>query len=204
MLIGGKFWSARVNDDAIQFMMQFRRHPRSVGAILPSSRELAESMIAPIDFDRRSTIVEFGPGAGVISAAIARNLRHHSRYVGVEINEAFYETLKARFPHLNFFNRSAEDIEDILESMGIAAADAIVSGLPWATLRSKQRDGILEAIGRTLRPGGVFISFAYLQGFLLPSAWAFRRRLRAEFSDVTMTPVVWQNIPPAFTYVCRK
>jgi phospholipid N-methyltransferase len=193
-----------VNDDAIQFMMQFRRHPRSVGAILPSSRELAKSMIAPIDFERASTIVEFGPGAGVFTAAIARNLRHHSRYAGIEINETFHKTLEARFPHLTFFNRSAEDIEAVLQSMGLDSADAIVSGLPWATLRAKQRDGILEAIGRSLKPGGVFISFAYLQGFLLPSAWSFRRRLKAQFADVSMTPVVWQNIPPAFTYVCRK
>jgi phospholipid N-methyltransferase len=192
------------NDDAIQFLIQFRRHPRTVGAILPSSRELAESMIAPIDFNHAQTIVEFGPGAGVITAAIARNLQHHSRYLGIEINEAFHKTLTARFPHLAFFHRSAEHAEDILAEQGIEAADAIVSGLPWATLRQKHRDAILKAIHRTLRPGGVFISFAYLQGFLLPSAWTFRNRLKAEFADVAMTPVIWRNVPPAFTYVCRK
>lgn len=193
-----------VYDDTIQFMMQFRRHPRSVGAILPSSRELAERMIAPIDFDRAQTIVEFGPGAGVVTAAIARNLRHHSRYVGIEINETFHETLEARFPHLSFFNRSAEAIEDILGRMGLVQADVIVSGLPWATLRQRQRDAILKAIHCSLRPGGTFISFAYLQGFLLPSAWTFRNRLKAEFAEMVQTPVVWQNVPPAFTYVCRK
>src|SRR5262249_9703482 len=114
------------NDDAIQFMLQFRRHPRSVGAILPSSRELAERMGAPIDFARASPIVEFGPGAGVFTAAIARNLRHHSRYLGIEINDAFHKTLTARFPHLAFFHRSAEHVEDILAEQGIDAADAIV------------------------------------------------------------------------------
>jgi phosphatidylethanolamine/phosphatidyl-N-methylethanolamine N-methyltransferase len=50
----------------------------------------------------------------------------------------------------------------------------------------------------------VFSTFAYLQGLVLPNARALRERLDAEFSNVTRSPIVWRNLPPAFVYVCRR
>ena len=57
---------------------------------------------------------------------------------------------------------------------------------------------------QALVPGGVFVTFGYLQSLALPGAWALRRRLRHGFADVAKTKVVWGNVPPAFAYICRK
>src|ERR1700744_3178085 len=85
-----------VDGDVLKFLRQFRSAPRSVGAIVPSSRELAEAMIAPVDFAKARVIVEFGPGTGVMTTAIVKKLGPDTRYVGVEINETFCQTLTVR------------------------------------------------------------------------------------------------------------
>jgi phospholipid N-methyltransferase len=186
------------------FLSEFLRAPRAVGAVLPSSRGLAAAMVAPIDFATARDIVEFGPGTGSFTAGIAERLTPRHRYVGIEANAQFCRHLAAAFPALRFVNAGAERAADVLAENGMQSADAIVSGLPWASLPIELQDAIFAQMERCLRPGGVFVTFAYLQGLCLPGAWALRRRLRRAFPAVTRTPAVWRNMPPAFTYVCRK
>ena len=161
-------------------------------------------MVATIDFSSLSTIVEFGPGTGIMTADIAARLRREQRYLGVEVNKVFYERLIKRFPNLQFVNQSAVDLNDILRNAQIAQIDAVLCGLPWASLPIDEQEKILGAMLRFLRNGGVFVTFAYLQGLLLPGAWALRRRLKKNFASVTTTKVIWWNFPPAFAYVCHR
>jgi phosphatidylethanolamine/phosphatidyl-N-methylethanolamine N-methyltransferase len=186
------------------FLSEFLRSPRAVGAVLPSSDGLAEAMVAPIDFATARDIVEFGPGTGSFTARIAARLTPRHRYIGIESNEQFCRHLALEFPALRFVNTGAERVAEVLAENGMAAADAIVSGLPWASLPIELQDAIFAQMGRCLHAGSVFVTFAYLQGLCLPGAWALRRRLQREFSQVTRTPVIWTNMPPAFTYACRK
>ena len=188
----------------LTFFGQFWRSPRTVGAVLPSSRALSAAMVNAIDFGSLRTIVEFGPGTGVMTADIAERLGPTQTYIGIELNEMFYRELVQRFPQLQFFNESAVNLTDILRRQGITEIDAVLCGLPWASLPISEQESILGAMLRALRPGGVFVTFAYLQGLLLPGAWALRRRLKANFSAVTTTNIVWGNFPPAFAYVCRR
>jgi phosphatidylethanolamine/phosphatidyl-N-methylethanolamine N-methyltransferase len=189
-----------VDGDLLKFLSQFRNAPRSIGAIAPSSRALAETMIAPIDFATARVIVEFGPGTG----AIVKKLGPETRYVGVEINETFCQTLTLRFPDLHFFNRGAQDIKEILALLELGSVDAIVCGLPWASLPIDLQAKIMAAIMDVLKPGGIFVTFAYLQGLVMPAAGMLRRRLKSQFSAVKTTKVIWRNLPPAFAYVCYR
>ena len=161
-------------------------------------------MVAPIDFAASPVVVEFGPGTGVMTEAIRAKLSPSARYVGIEINKHFHRALSLRFSELLFVNRGAEDIAAILAGAGIGSVDAIICGLPWASLPLALQDKIMTGIGAVLRPGGVFVTFAYLQGVALPAAMSFRRRLKAEFARVERTPVIWRNLPPAFAYVCYR
>ena len=186
------------------FLRQFWRSPRSIGAALPSSRGLAEAMLAPIDFAHARTIVELGPGTGAVTAVIAERLGPAHRYVGIELNPTFWQRLTDSFPGLAFEQASAEALGEILARHGFGAADAVVCGLPWASLPEVLQGRIFGELDRHLAPGGMFVTFAYLQGLVLPGAWALRRRLGRHFGHVATTPIVWANVPPAFAYVCRK
>lgn len=55
-----------------QFIKQYIKNPKFVGAIAPSSKKLAAAMMQPIDFEKAKCIVEFGPGTGVFTEEIMR------------------------------------------------------------------------------------------------------------------------------------
>lgn len=186
------------------FIGQILGAPRAVGAVLPSSRALGEVMVEPIDFSKAKVIVEFGAGTGALTRSIASRLTRDHRYLGIELNEPFVEHLRRQFPNLTFVAASVEDLDSILATHGIAAIDAIVCGLPWASLPVTVQERAFGHVSHFLVPGGLFITFAYLQGLPLPAARALRRRLDAMFASVTRTRIIWGNVPPAFAYVCRK
>lgn len=186
------------------FLRQFVRTPRSVGAVLPSSSALAAAMLAPIDFAQAQTIVEFGPGTGAITRHISQRLRPGSRYLGIELSASFCRSLRVAYPRLEFVQGNVTDLPRILASHGIEQIDAIVSGLPWASLPLSLQERVFTEVEHALAPNGLFITFAYLHGLMLPGARALRRRLRRGFAQFRRSRPVWANVPPALAYVCRK
>ena len=151
-----------------------------------------------------SVIVEFGPGTGPITRALIESKPPNSKLIAVERNEEFVAMLRERHPGLDVAHDCVQQLPKILAARGETAADRIVSGLPWGAFdESLQRD-IMKAAHDCLTADGVFVTFAYLQGFALPPAWRFRKLLREMFSEVRQSDVVWRNVPPAFVYTCRK
>lgn len=195
--------SERKLAEAAVFLRRFASRPQSVGAIWPSSPQLARTMLAPIDFAAARTIVEFGPGTGAFTAAIAQRLAPPARYLGVEIEPRFHAMLRTRFPDLSFENASAADLAVLAARHGISEIDAVVSGLPWATLPVGLQHAVFDAMAPLLARDGVFVTFGYVQGMLLPGAAALRETLKQRFVHVTRSRLVWRNLPPAFAYICR-
>ena len=56
--------------DDLRFGFQWAVKPRSVGAIAPSGRQLARAMAAQVDPALPGSVVELGPGTGVITRAL--------------------------------------------------------------------------------------------------------------------------------------
>jgi phosphatidylethanolamine/phosphatidyl-N-methylethanolamine N-methyltransferase len=161
-------------------------------------------MLAPIDFASAHAVVEFGPGTGAFTREIAKRMNPGCRYLGIELNPAFVRRLRDEFPQLAFIHGSVADLGSILAAQDIGTTQAIVSGLPWATLPISLQETVFAGIGQALAPAGVFVTFGYLQSLVLPGAWALRRRLGHSFVDVRLSPIIWGNVPPAFAYICRK
>jgi len=205
-LSGANGWAnaIRMTQPAARFVRQFVQSPRTVGAVLPSSAALARAMLAPIDFASVRTIIELGPGTGAFTRPVTARLAPGCRYLGIELNPEFVRGLARAFPALAFVRGNVADLTQILATQGIGPVDAIVCGLPWATLPISLQATVFAAIDLALAPGGVFATFGYLQSLVLPGAWALRRRLHRNFAEVAHSPVVWGNMPPAFAYLCRK
>jgi len=193
-----------MSEDAFKFLGQSLKFPNRVGGIWPSSRALAEVMVSPVNFNVAKTVVEIGPGTGPITSVIVDRLQPATRYVGIELNGEFCRMLAEQFRGLQFVNDNAEHIGAILANLGMPAADAVICSLPWAMFDEPTQIRLLAAIRDATAPGGLFVTFAYLQGLALPSAWALRRLLKSHFPAVKTTQIVWNNLPPAFAYVCRR
>ena len=190
--------------DKAKFIGEFLSKPRSVGAISPSSTGLARKMVDWIDWTRVNAVVEYGPGTGAFTGHILSRLRPDARFVAIEINPAFAQTLKRRCPEISIHQESVANVRAVCDREGIESVDVVVCGLPWASFAEDQQDEYLDAMMTVLGPGGRFATFAYLSGLLLRAGRRFRRRLRNHFSEVDTSKTVWRNLPPAFAYRCRR
>ncbi len=56
--------------DVRDFIKQYIKNPKTVGAIAPSSEKLAYKMVEDINFLNASCIVEYGSGTGVFTEKI--------------------------------------------------------------------------------------------------------------------------------------
>ena len=70
--------------DTMRFLGSFLRRPRSIGAVLPSSRYLAEALVGRLDLRDDDLVVEFGPGTGPITSVIRERMLDTARYLGIE------------------------------------------------------------------------------------------------------------------------
>ncbi|MCE2966558.1 MAG: class I SAM-dependent methyltransferase [Phycisphaerales bacterium] len=189
-----------------KFLIRYAKNPAQVGAIAPSSPALARVMIRDVDFDRASTIVEFGPGTGAFTRAIVPRLKPSTKFVAIELNPAMARDLRKRFPSVIVHERSVTDAPQILAQEGVPdqGVDVVISGLPWAAFDDALQTAILESTVRILKPGGSLITFGYQVGLLTKKGRAFHQRAREYFSSASRSEWVWANLPPAGVFTFRK
>jgi len=188
----------------VALLRSFLANPARVGALCPSSPALCRTIASGIGIEAARTVVELGPGTGVITCEILPLLKPEAKCFAVELDEKLCCALKRRFPELSVHHDSAANLHRILRDCEREHAEVIVSGLPWAVFPDDLQQEILESVIASLAPGGCFTTFAYLQGLLLPAGRRFRRRLHQLFDTVETSRVVWRNLPPAFVYRCRN
>jgi phosphatidylethanolamine/phosphatidyl-N-methylethanolamine N-methyltransferase len=179
------------------FLSHFRKNPRTVGAIAPSSQRLARAMLDGVDLQPGVRVVELGPGTGAVTGEIARRLPDQARCLTIDIDPVFSARIGARWPHLESMCGRAEDLFEIASSRGLLPVDHIVSGLPFASLPSSSARAIVDAIARSLRPGGTFTTFQYVHAYGFPSASMVRRTLTAMMGSQPTRALVMGNLPPA-------
>jgi phosphatidylethanolamine/phosphatidyl-N-methylethanolamine N-methyltransferase len=185
-------------NEHLVFLGRFVRSPRTVGAVSPSSRALAAEMVRGLDFSGTSRVVELGPGTGVITRAIAAQLGPEAHALSIDIEPAFVAEIARRYPTIEAVCGSAADLEALLRARSMFPADHIVSGLPFASLPGEVTSSILDAIGASLRSGGTFTTFQYMNGYPTPLARSFRRAMTERMGGPPVRRSVWRNIPPAF------
>jgi phospholipid N-methyltransferase len=186
------------------FLAEFVRKPGTVGAVAPSSSVLAQRMVEWIDWPNVRTVVEYGPGTGAFTGRVLASIKPDTRFFALEINPCFVAALAESYPQVRVYQESVGNIPAICQKEGVDTIDAIICGLPWAAFSDTDQTAYLDAMMTVLRPGGQFVTFAYLQGLLLPAGQRFRRKLHNYFSEVHRSPTAWRNFPPAFVYRCRR
>jgi phospholipid N-methyltransferase len=189
--------------ERLEFLGAFLKRPGMVGALFPSSPQLARAMLQDCDLRHAKTVVELGPGTGSFTRLILERLGPQTLFFALELDPDAVTRLRQRLPQLTLHHDSAEHFREHLARYNRAEADCVISGLPWANMRPDRQDRILNAVVGGLAPHGVFATFAYLHACWLPVAVRFRQQLRSRFDSVQLSRVVWRNLPPAFVYRCR-
>ncbi|MET9059335.1 MULTISPECIES: class I SAM-dependent methyltransferase [Streptomyces] len=188
----------------VSFLREFLRSPLTVGAVAPSGRSLARVVTAPVPSAGDPLVVELGPGTGAFTTAIQGRLAGRGHHLAVEVNEPFARRLAVSHPGVDVARADARDLVSVLAERGLGTADVIVSGLPWAAFSPRDQRDVLAAVISTLRPHGAFTTFAYVHARWTAPARRLMRSLGSRFDEVVVGRTVWDNLPPALVYHCRR
>lgn len=181
-----------------RFFIEFVKHPKTVGAVMPSGKALAEKMMEPIRFDRADCIVEYGPGTGSFTRKLLKYRKEGTKLILIENNPAFYDRLRKEFgmqKEVVIIQGSAENVNGYLRQFGIKTADYIVSGLPFTSLPKDISEKILLATQSAIGTKGRFLTFQYS---------LVKRRFFEKYFTMADCLLELKNIPPAYVLVMRK
>lgn len=183
-------------------LLHYIKNPKRTGALCSSSKQLSHIITENIGIENASNIIEIGPGLGAFTRCIINKKKKDSKFFAVEINENIAKNLCKKFKNLDVEVGSAEFLESMMKRRNMKYADVIVSGIPWALLSKVEQDRILHSIYKALKPGGYFVTFAYV----IPTLYAryFKKKVFCTFNNVKTSSIIWNNIPPAFVYFCKK
>jgi phospholipid N-methyltransferase len=187
-----------------KFLAEFAQRPLATGSVVPSSSYLARMMVQQACLADEDVVLEYGPGTGAFTGYIMQELGSRSKFAAIEINPQLAAIFRAAHPGVPLFEDSAENVRAICDSMNIAMADCVISGLPWAFFSKSMQVSLLDQMMLVLKPGGRFLTFGYLQSLALPAARNLAVLLPNYFTTVSKSPVVWRNVPPAFVYCCWR
>jgi phospholipid N-methyltransferase len=192
--------------DHLLFLRHFRKSPRTVGAIAPSSRRLACAMLdgLALEAGQRVRVVELGPGTGAVTAEIAQRLPGDAVCLAIDVDPVFSARVAAKWPRIDSICDGAERLVEIAAARGVLPVDHIISGLPFASLPSATARAIADAIAASLRPGGTFTTFQYAHAYGFPSAISVRRSLTRDMGAGPERTLVLGNLPPALVLRWRK
>src|ERR1700730_8848697 len=182
--------------DAFLFALNFFRHPRMLGSIIPSSRFLIKQLLEPIDWEQARVIVEYGPWAGGITAEGLLRLRPDSMLIVIETNPGFVKSLRSSIQdeRLHVVEASAEAVDEILRQYGQSNASYVISGIPFSTIPAPVRERILRKTCEVLKPGGSFLVYQFSTRVLQDLQRIFRY-VRRQFEPL--------NVLPAHLFFCR-
>lgn len=175
-------------------MMVALTNPALVGAVVPSSRRLAEAMSDAVGDDAQ-LLVDLGAGTGAITAALCA--RHRGvPLIAVEMQAELAQHLRVRFVDVDVRCSSADTALSTLADA--PARSVIVSSLPFRSLPDEWRRRTISAIEAFLLadPMRRLVQYTYQpRAPFEPAANALRWR------HVT---TVWRNAPPAGVWTLQQ
>ena len=187
--------TARNPLDDLRFLKSLVTRPRAIGAIAPSSPALARKIAQQVDPEVSGTVLELGPGTGVVTDALIARGIGVERLIAVEADPDLAQLMRERFPALRVIEGDAFDLDRTLPHETSGPLAATVSGLPLLNFpQTRRRALILSALAR-IPAGGPFVQFSY--GFAAP--------VPADHEiSVEQAGIVFANLPPARIWVYRR
>jgi len=179
----------------LHFLTGWFRNPKTVGAIAPSGPALSRTMAAIVDASVEGPIIELGPGTGPVTAALLERGIDPSRLVLVEYDDGFCNTLRSKYPAVNVVQGDAFALDQTLQGRVNAPLAAIVSSLPLLNFAQEQRQRLIEASMKMLRPRAPFIQFTYGANSPLP--------VESHLYETSASKRIWWNLPPARVWTYR-
>ncbi len=183
----------------LQFLQAFLKNPLKVGAIAPSSPELAAEMLHGIEPDDHNIVLELGVGTGAITRFLRGVIPSRESYLGLELDPDLVATLNKNFPDMNIICGNAADAYSIHGESGLGKVRYVVCCLPFTSLPREISESVLIEIQKFMDEGCELRIFQYAHGYYLPPAIKLRELLKNRYGKSRRSPLILKNVPPAFT-----
>ena len=184
------------------FLKSALRDPNRIGAVAPSSSHLARQMVDDSDIHEGMCILEVGAGTGPMTSELIR--QGHTPHLVLEPCDELRSVLLGAHPHINAVADGVANLAKTRATHELEPFDRVVSSLPWANWNTADQNERLNAILNNMSSDGRMVTFTYAHTSMLPKARRFRKVLLERFREVTLSPVVWKNTPPAMVYRCQR
>lgn len=180
--------------DSAAFLMHALGSPSLVGAVLPSSRRLAQAMAEATG--RASCVIELGAGTGAITTAL-RQRYPQMPMMAVEMQPALAERLQGRWDGVEVRCGAAHRVLQH-EAPRLPHATVVVSSLPLRSLPAALCADTIRTLCRFVEAHETrsLVQYTYQprSPFELPAGSPLRWHRRQR---------VWRNLPPADVWVLR-
>jgi phosphatidylethanolamine/phosphatidyl-N-methylethanolamine N-methyltransferase len=186
-------------NENIQFLQAFLKNPLKVGAVAPSSPDLAWQMLEGITPDADNIIIELGVGTGAITKYVREILPDSESYLGIELDGRLVSSINTRYPEMNVVKGNACDLSAIHHVSGLGKASYILCCLPFVTLPEEVAAKVLAEIEKYMEQGCLFRAFQYAHGYYTPAAIRLRKFMRDRYGFSKRSKLVAKNVPPAYT-----
>jgi phospholipid N-methyltransferase len=184
----------------IQFLQAFLKNPLKVGAITPSSPELASEMLQGITPDEDNIVLELGVGTGAITKYLRGVIPTRESYLGIEIDRDLVRTLNRNYPDLNIICGNASEAYSIHAEKGLGKVRYLICCLPFVSLPKEVSEAVLADIEKFMDEGCELRLFQYAHGYYLPPARKLREFLKRRYGKSRRSPLILKNVPPAYTF----
>jgi phosphatidylethanolamine/phosphatidyl-N-methylethanolamine N-methyltransferase len=171
------------------FFRQWLRSPKSMGAVLPSSRVLARAVTEAVRWRPGQHVIELGAGTGAISQGLIDSGLPPEALVMIELDRPLSDYLRGRFPAVRVINGDATRLVDIVRQQGITEVGTVISGLPMVTMPLAFQRAIIHQSLELLGPEGCLLQYSYSPVSPIPA-----RKLGV---DAQLVKFVVRNLPPA-------
>ena len=186
-------------NENLQFLQAFLKNPLKVGAIAPSSPELAVKMLDDIEPDENNVVLELGVGTGAITKFLQSKIPNKNSYLGIELDKDLVKNLNRNYEDLQIVCGNACDAYSIHKKSGLGRVRYIICCLPFVSLPNEVGERILGQVDRFMQKGCTFRTFQYAHGYYMPSAIKLREFMRERYGKSRRSKLIVKNVPPAYT-----
>ena len=180
--------------ERINFLKVFTTD-KHVGALVASSRFVVESVIKHVPKNVK-TIVECGPGEGVLTRALLKLLPQDGTLLAIESNKEFVAILKdIHNPRFKIVEGKAQDVASHVKKNHLPPVDFAVASIPFSFITPSERIQIVRDIHTVLGRHGVFVIFNYS-----PLMYRTTKKI---FGNASVGFEI-RNMPPCSIMVARK
>ncbi len=192
------FWQEWLHHKQV-FLKAWTRAPRTMGAITPSGRPLAECLAAQVNPHTGGWVVEVGAGTGPVTQALLKRGVRPEKLLILEREKRLAALLHRKFPHAHVVQAAARRLKKTLKQLNINDIAVIVSSLPLLSIPPNVKFIILKQMTDSIGENGKLVQFSYGLGSPVPDFFLKRERLQCR-----RVRRIWRNMPPATVWCYGK